>query len=102
MISDIIKPCLTILLLLLAVSGCAKKSCPGEGFLGKDCKCWCPGSPVQYCDGSGDVHPVHVNGSAVDDKADSDEFLEVDSEGSHLFTAYQMLVMFYLLHTKCL
>ncbi|XP_064646414.1 zinc metalloproteinase nas-13-like [Lineus longissimus] len=23
-------------------SECPKKTCPGEGFVGKDCKCWCP------------------------------------------------------------
>lgn len=26
--------------------------CPSYGFLGKDCKCWCPGNRVQMCDGS--------------------------------------------------
>ncbi|XP_071093479.1 zinc metalloproteinase nas-13-like isoform X1 [Haliotis cracherodii] len=33
--------------------GCEKKTCPGEGFQGKDCKCYCPGpvrtSPVVPC-----------------------------------------------------
>ena len=24
--------------------------CPSHGFLGKDCKCYCPGAPVQACD----------------------------------------------------
>ncbi|GFR92648.1 metalloendopeptidase [Elysia marginata] len=33
-------------------SHCARKTCPGEGFLGKDCKCWCPGSPIRQCDGT--------------------------------------------------
>ncbi|GFR70194.1 metalloendopeptidase [Elysia marginata] len=23
--------------------------CPGEGFVGKDCQCYCPGNPVQLC-----------------------------------------------------
>ncbi|XP_050418433.1 zinc metalloproteinase nas-14 [Patella vulgata] len=23
--------------------------CPGEGFIGKDCRCWCPGSPFKLC-----------------------------------------------------
>ena len=27
-------------------------TCPGEGFVGKDCKCWCPGNPVQPCQGT--------------------------------------------------
>lgn len=26
--------------------------CPREGFVGKDCKCWCPGNPVKMCDGT--------------------------------------------------
>ncbi|KAH9498106.1 Blastula protease 10 [Bulinus truncatus] len=29
---------------------CPDVKCPGQGFLGKDCKCWCPGQPVQQCD----------------------------------------------------
>ncbi|KAK0044102.1 zinc metalloproteinase nas-13-like isoform X3 [Biomphalaria pfeifferi] len=29
--------------------------CPGEGFLGKDCQCYCPGSPVQICTSAGVV-----------------------------------------------
>ncbi|XP_076458523.1 zinc metalloproteinase nas-14-like [Babylonia areolata] len=35
-------------------SGCSKtnRDCPSVGFLGKDCKCWCPGSPYKICDGS--------------------------------------------------
>ena len=32
---------------------CEKLSCPGEGFVGKDCTCWCPGNPVKACDGGG-------------------------------------------------
>ncbi len=32
---------------------CAQKTCPGEGFVGKDCKCWCSGNPVRVCDGEG-------------------------------------------------
>ncbi|XP_012939851.1 high choriolytic enzyme 1 [Aplysia californica] len=38
-----------------ATRGCTKRdsSCPGEGFVGKDCKCWCPGSPYQLCTGGG-------------------------------------------------
>ncbi|RUS77049.1 hypothetical protein EGW08_015186 [Elysia chlorotica] len=26
--------------------------CPGEGFVGKDCKCWCPGNPITECTGT--------------------------------------------------
>ncbi|CAG5136449.1 unnamed protein product [Candidula unifasciata] len=26
--------------------------CPKEGFLGKDCQCWCAGDPVRICDSS--------------------------------------------------
>ncbi|CAG5136450.1 unnamed protein product, partial [Candidula unifasciata] len=29
--------------------------CPVEGFIGRDCKCWCPGKHFQYCDGSGHI-----------------------------------------------
>lgn len=29
--------------------------CPGEGFVGKDCQCWCPGNPVQRCQSTGIV-----------------------------------------------
>ncbi|XP_055870734.1 zinc metalloproteinase nas-14-like isoform X1 [Biomphalaria glabrata] len=29
--------------------------CPSEGFLGKDCQCYCPGSPVQICASTGVV-----------------------------------------------
>ncbi|XP_074663007.1 uncharacterized protein LOC141915394 [Tubulanus polymorphus] len=28
---------------------CESKTCPGEGYLGKDCRCWCPGTPVKPC-----------------------------------------------------
>lgn len=32
-------------------SGCpASKTCPWPGFVGKDCTCWCPGTPVKRCD----------------------------------------------------
>ncbi|ESP01181.1 hypothetical protein LOTGIDRAFT_172704 [Lottia gigantea] len=24
-------------------------NCPGEGFIGKDCKCWCVGTPYKQC-----------------------------------------------------
>ena len=27
--------------------------CPGEGFRGKDCKCYCKGNPIKECDTSG-------------------------------------------------
>ncbi|KAK6960979.1 zinc metalloproteinase nas-13-like isoform X1 [Biomphalaria glabrata] len=43
---------------------CDKKmKCPGIGFLGKDCRCYCPGSPVQLCSTSGnsvceDIGPI--------------------------------------------
>lgn len=32
--------------------GCKNIQCPTLGFVGKDCKCWCPGSPVKECDGT--------------------------------------------------
>jgi len=31
-----------------------KPKCPGEAFVGKDCKCVCPGTPVKFC-GGGDT-----------------------------------------------
>ena len=37
-------------------ANCPNKTCPGEGFVGKDCKCWCKGTtnpwvdPVIECD----------------------------------------------------
>ncbi|XP_041349464.1 zinc metalloproteinase nas-13-like [Gigantopelta aegis] len=45
-----------------ASSGCAKMNCDGEGFVGKDCKCWCPGNPVKYCDGGGEIKTGNGNG----------------------------------------
>ncbi|XP_064646669.1 zinc metalloproteinase nas-13-like [Lineus longissimus] len=39
-------------------SRCAAKRCPGEGFVGPDCKCWCPGTttdPIRQCSGTGEV-----------------------------------------------
>merc|ERR1712150_89642 len=33
-------------------SHCKSMTCPGEGFVGKDCKCWCPGNPYKLCDGT--------------------------------------------------
>ena len=30
----------------------AEVSCPGEGFRGKDCKCYCRGNPIKECDTS--------------------------------------------------
>ena len=36
-----------------SIAHCQQKTCPGEGFVGKDCKCWCPGNPVTVCDGEG-------------------------------------------------
>ena len=39
------------------VAHCPSKTCAGEGFVGKDCKCWCKGTadpqnqPVVECDG---------------------------------------------------
>ena len=30
--------------------GCdSSKTCPGEGFVGKDCRCYCPGKPIKLC-----------------------------------------------------
>ena len=31
----------------------SKPKCPGEGYVGKDCQCWCPGNPVKKCGGGG-------------------------------------------------
>lgn len=28
------------------------KDCPGEGFVGKNCKCFCPGNPIKQCGGT--------------------------------------------------
>lgn len=35
--------------LFLCPERCPKKTCPGVGFLGQDCRCYCPGNPVQVC-----------------------------------------------------
>jgi len=32
---------------------CGSKTCPGEGYLDKNCECQCPGNPIQKCDGTG-------------------------------------------------
>uniref|UniRef100_A0A2C9JMR4 Metalloendopeptidase n=1 Tax=Biomphalaria glabrata TaxID=6526 RepID=A0A2C9JMR4_BIOGL len=34
---------------------CGNIQCPQQGFVGKDCRCWCPGSPVQLCAKTGTV-----------------------------------------------
>ncbi|XP_062596522.1 zinc metalloproteinase nas-13-like [Saccostrea cucullata] len=43
---------------------CPAKSCPGEGFVGKDCSCKCPtnnpSSPVQNCEGTALVTTTSV------------------------------------------
>ena len=31
------------------VAGCVEKTCPPEGFQGKDCECWCKGNPIRLC-----------------------------------------------------
>ncbi|CAL1532050.1 unnamed protein product, partial [Lymnaea stagnalis] len=37
-------------------SGCpVNKVCPHPGFVGKDCKCWCPGDPIKPCENEGVV-----------------------------------------------
>ena len=40
--------------LIFLLEKCSKKRCPGDGFVGKDCKCWCKGpsaeQPAIYCD----------------------------------------------------
>ena len=30
-------------------AGCEPRTCPSEGFQGKDCKCWCKGNPLKEC-----------------------------------------------------
>ena len=30
-------------------AGCVEKTCPPEGFQGKDCECWCKGNPIRLC-----------------------------------------------------
>jgi len=40
-------------LMYSCASHCAPQTCPGEGYLGSDCKCWCPGNPIVACDGDG-------------------------------------------------
>jgi len=34
-------------------SHCGSRTCPGEGFLDKNCKCQCPGNPLKECTGGG-------------------------------------------------
>ncbi|XP_059168134.1 astacin-like metalloprotease toxin 5 [Physella acuta] len=44
-----------------------KPICPGEAFVGKDCKCWCPGkgdNPFVYCS-SDPVTPTTTNSPSV-------------------------------------
>ena len=36
-------------LLFIFVAPCPNVTCPGEGFQGKDCKCYCKGNPIQEC-----------------------------------------------------
>ena len=31
-----------------------KRTCPQNGFQGKDCKCYCKGNPIKECDGTDD------------------------------------------------
>ncbi|XP_041356411.1 zinc metalloproteinase nas-1-like isoform X2 [Gigantopelta aegis] len=50
------------------------ETCPGEGFVGPDCKCWCPGDldsvHVRYCDGGDLPRPWHsANSECVDSHA---------------------------------
>jgi len=44
---------------------CQKKTCPGDGFVGKDCKCWCRGpsrtQPAVYCDTKRPVNGGNTN-----------------------------------------
>ena len=46
-----------IILQLNFAARCPSKTCPGEGFVGKDCKCWCDGTAkpglqrIVECDG---------------------------------------------------
>ena len=42
---------ITSIFTYFTLDGCTKHSseCPGEGFVGKDCTCWCPGNPVRPC-----------------------------------------------------
>ena len=50
---------------------CGSITCPGDGFLGKDCTCWCPGSPVLEC-GGGEVTGSTV--SPVTDPPDTSQY----------------------------
>ena len=36
-------------MLFMFVAPCPNVTCPGEGFQGKDCKCYCKGNPIQEC-----------------------------------------------------
>ena len=42
-------------LMFYSAAHCKSVTCPEEGFVGKDCKCWCPtpdeGYPAKHCDG---------------------------------------------------
>jgi hypothetical protein len=42
--------------LLDVTGGCIPKKCPGNGFLGKNCECYCPGAnmyDIILCDEKG-------------------------------------------------
>ena len=43
---------------------CKPKKCPGDGFQGKRCKCWCRGSsdnvPVEACEKEGNITLTHL------------------------------------------
>ena len=34
----------------VVLDGCPQMTCPEDGFVGQDCKCWCKGSPTRPCD----------------------------------------------------
>ena len=39
--------------IMLFTAHCGSRTCPGEGYLDKNCVCQCPGSPLQVCTGGG-------------------------------------------------
>ena len=51
--------CVAFVIFFSFSEDCKPKKCPGDGFQGKRCKCWCRGSadniPVEECEKEGNI-----------------------------------------------
>ncbi|KAH9498111.1 hypothetical protein Btru_008283 [Bulinus truncatus] len=69
---------------------CGNIRCPEPGFLGKDCKCWCPGRPVQVCDGTASVQttpkPITPNTTVVSPCKDMNKYCKPWAEAGYCTT----------------